>query len=367
LIIFGLIILSSLSLSLLIFIMTFMSSSGHQMVDLEDPVLRRQPGKPPRVFTLTMGKIMLLLVGSTLLTLSLWGGMTSISGTQVQTRRRLGEEAETTVTIEFDEATYEGAVNLSQQPHGHGSYTWKESGDTYEGTWVNDQMAKAIFTCDVTGDRYEGEYRNGLKHGEGTYIWNNGDIFEGEYRNNKKVNGKFTWAATGNVYEGGFSNDLMHGQGTTFTWKKSGNVFEGEYKEGKQYNGVKWYPDGNPTYIVKGKKVKLLNNIRSMNAAIEESEFGMGRQKLDQTAKDLKKMAAGIPHEPSGEHQSEGKVVANVDRRLAETSAVSLDSLSWIAPALIACALFLALLCCYLFLKRQKQRADPELGAENLC
>merc|ERR1712034_173890 len=48
----------------------------------------------------------------------------------------------------------------------------------------------------------------------------------------------------------------------------------------------------------------------------------------------------------------------SLGRRLAETSPNSeVQPVSWIAPALIICAIFLALLCCYLFFKRQKRQA----------
>ena len=35
------------------------------------------------------------------------------------------------------------------------------------------------------GDRYEGEWKQCLKHGQGTDIFANGDIYTGEYKDGK--------------------------------------------------------------------------------------------------------------------------------------------------------------------------------------
>ena len=36
------------------------------------------------------------------------------------------------------------------------------------------------------GDKYEGEFRKGEKHGEGSYFYRNGDIYMGNWINNLK-------------------------------------------------------------------------------------------------------------------------------------------------------------------------------------
>jgi hypothetical protein len=60
----------------------------------------------------------------------------------------------------------------------------------------------------ASGNRYVGEFRNGLRNGQGTFTFVNGDMFVGEYK-----------------------NGLRHGQGTlTFA---NGEVNEGIWKDGK--------------------------------------------------------------------------------------------------------------------------------------
>ena len=37
-----------------------------------------------------------------------------------------------------------------------------------------------------SGDTYEGEWLDGMQHGDGTLTFTNGDVFEGEFVNNMK-------------------------------------------------------------------------------------------------------------------------------------------------------------------------------------
>ena len=49
-----------------------------------------------------------------------------------------------------------------------------KNGDVYEGEWNGDEMeGYGIYTYAGTGNRYEGYYRNHLKHGYGelSYLW----------------------------------------------------------------------------------------------------------------------------------------------------------------------------------------------------
>src|SRR5258705_8252663 len=50
--------------------------------------------------------------------------------------------------------------------------------------------------------KYEGEFSEGLKHGEGTYTWDNGDRYEGRFANDRPDGrGKYQFA-NGDTYEG---------------------------------------------------------------------------------------------------------------------------------------------------------------------
>ena len=46
------------------------------------------------------------------------------------------------------------------------------------------------------GSRYEGEIRNGKRHGQGTYTWTSGNRYEGQFRDSK-MHGRGTYTCSG--------------------------------------------------------------------------------------------------------------------------------------------------------------------------
>ena len=63
------------------------------------------------------------------------------------------------------------------------------------------------------GSIYEGQYRQGHKHGQGVYVWSDGSTYEGEWFNNKiHGQGAYTWA-DGRRYTGQWEENKMHGYG----------------------------------------------------------------------------------------------------------------------------------------------------------
>lgn len=54
---------------------------------------------------------------------------------------------------------------VGDQRHGFGSYKWP-SGATFEGVWFRDEMDNGTYTF-PNGDKHEGNFRNGVPHGQG--------------------------------------------------------------------------------------------------------------------------------------------------------------------------------------------------------
>ena len=67
------------------------------------------------------------------------------------------------------------------------------------------------------GSRYEGGYKEGMKHGHGKYIWNDGSMYEGQWCENK-INGVgiYIWP-DGRKYSGEWKDNNMHGKGV-YRW-----------------------------------------------------------------------------------------------------------------------------------------------------
>ncbi|MCU0847443.1 MAG: hypothetical protein MUD12_06105 [Spirochaetes bacterium] len=150
--------------------------------------------------------------------------------------------------------------------NGVGTMTWT-SGDKYEGQFKNGNMeGKGVMTY-KSGIIYKGLWLKGNMKGNGTMTWPNGDRYEGTFLNNKmSTYGTMTYA-NGTKYTGMWTNGLIDKMGT-MTWK-NGDKYEGIFKNGKRdgkgtmtwksgdkYNG-QWkndQMDGEGTMTYAGKK-----------------------------------------------------------------------------------------------------------------
>ena len=126
--------------------------------------------------------------------------------------------------------------------YGEGTYT-SASGDKYVGEHKNHlRNGQGTYTYS-SGDKYVGEYKNGKMHGQGTYSFANGDKYLGEYKNGK-MHGQGTYSfASGSKYLGKYKNGKMHGQGT-YTLA-NGEKYVGEYKDDMMHGqGTYTWPSG---------------------------------------------------------------------------------------------------------------------------
>jgi len=101
----------------------------------------------------------------------------------------------------------------------------------------------------ASGGNYEGGFKEGKKHGKGKCLYPDGDTYEGEW--NMGVwngRGRVVWA-NGNTYDGEFIDGQLNGRGK-FVWD-NGDAYEGESCLGQKHGrGVQTYAiDGIPTLI----------------------------------------------------------------------------------------------------------------------
>ena len=128
--------------------------------------------------------------------------------------------------------------------HGQGTYT-HSNGDIFEGEWKEGKRHQGTYTHS-NGDIYEGDWKEGKRHGHGTYIESEGDKYVGEWKNEKRngqgtyTYGKGKWE--GDKYEGEWMNDKWHGQGT-YSYP-DGRKVVGEFRGGKDWNTKEYDKNG---------------------------------------------------------------------------------------------------------------------------
>tara|TARA_A100001037_G_scaffold32100_1_gene25234 strand:+ start:10576 stop:12867 length:2292 start_codon:yes stop_codon:yes gene_type:complete len=133
--------------------------------------------------------------------------------------------------------------------HGQGTFTFA-NGRIKEGIWKDNKLQSALSLCpgvynrstwtnclgtitfSKTGNKYVGQFRNGIRNGQGTFTWPSGNKYVGEFRNGiRNGRGIFTWP-NGTKYVGEYKNGKRNGQGTV-TWP-SGNKYVGQFRNGKR-------------------------------------------------------------------------------------------------------------------------------------
>ncbi|XP_069774660.1 MORN repeat-containing protein 1-like isoform X2 [Narcine bancroftii] len=101
--------------------------------------------------------------------------------------------------------------------------------------------------------KYEGQWKNGKKHGHGKFLMKDGSYYEGEFVNGEiEGNGVQYWASSGHgiltdkegqIYRGSFHKHMRHGEGEIFY--KNGDNYQGDWVlDQHQGHGVMQYADG---------------------------------------------------------------------------------------------------------------------------
>ncbi len=104
---------------------------------------------------------------------------------------------------------YDGEF-MNNKKHGNGKIIMSNE-TTYDGEWDNDTMSgrgKIVFTNSFYKE-FEGDFANGVMHGKGNMSMKNGDTYEGDFVDgNMHGTGKLVFH-NGAIYEGEFDNGKM--------------------------------------------------------------------------------------------------------------------------------------------------------------
>ena len=126
--------------------------------------------------------------------------------------------------------------------HGMGKYEW-DNGDRYEGEFADDRPSGKGKYRFANGDSYEGEVRAGVIAGRGVYVTKSGDRIEGSFVDGRATGPGIYRFAGGDRYEGEMAGGKLQGKGRYFA--KSGDRIEASFADGKaQGKGVYHFSNG---------------------------------------------------------------------------------------------------------------------------
>ena len=136
---------------------------------------------------------------------------------------------------------YEGEFSEGLK-QGEGIYVW-ENGDRYQGRFASDRPDGSGKYQFANGDAYEGEVKLGIIAGRGSYISKNGDVFDGSFSNGKPHGVGVYRYSSGDRYEGEMDMGRPHGRGRYYS--KNGDRFDVAFVDGKpQGRGVYFFSSG---------------------------------------------------------------------------------------------------------------------------
>ena len=116
--------------------------------------------------------------------------------------------------MQYKSGVYEGDWKNGLR-HGYGKFTWT-NGDTYTGLWSDDKRHGQGIYLWHDGSKYKGNYSHGIRSGYGIYYYTNGTIYEGTWQNNLKHGiANFYYKESVNIGGRYHNNEYVSGTGIT--------------------------------------------------------------------------------------------------------------------------------------------------------
>ena len=127
---------------------------------------------------------------------------------------------------------YEGSFREGLR-HGLGKLTNESSSYFYQGGWAYDKKNGKCIEI-INGEKFEGFYKNGIREGKCIITYNNKDKFVGSLLDGKKDGyGEQYFFKTKTTYKGQFKNNVYEGKGEIIN--ANGYYFKGEFLGGLRH------------------------------------------------------------------------------------------------------------------------------------
>ncbi|HUD01709.1 MAG TPA: hypothetical protein VMR37_05245 [Rhabdochlamydiaceae bacterium] len=174
------------------------------------------------------------------------GNMRTVQGTTSSIASMAGNSGTAGISAEVLAMAVQ-LVNASKIANAQQSITFPD-GSTYLGETRDGQphgrgVMQYARQKDPSYQRYEGEFVNGLRQGQGTMSWTNGNIYEGGWENNDRQGRGHIIYADGRDYQGAYDKNQIHGQGVMRY--PDGGVYSGSWERTSAHGeGKRTYPDG---------------------------------------------------------------------------------------------------------------------------
>jgi len=159
------------------------------------------------------------------------GALTLSDGTKYESEWRIDERHGEGKEICPDGTTFAGSY-VKGMRHGHGVMTWPE-GSKYSGEFERGRANGEGELLRTDGSVYRGQFSEDCMSGEGRMQWRDGVEYSGQFVGNRREGfGRMHWTSgRWKSYEGQWKDGLQHGEGTLVD--HSTQEFKGTFRAGK--------------------------------------------------------------------------------------------------------------------------------------
>jgi hypothetical protein len=172
-----------------------------------------------------------------------------------------------------------------------GSYRFEldasHQGDVLEGEWLDGLLHGQGTHTSANNGKYAGEFREGKFHGKGTYAYTGGDKYVGEFKKGTR-HGRGTYTfAQGHRYKGEWLDGKPHGYGE-LTYADDRNSLKGIFKNGEFYLGeMLRFPYFDERATNSDREERLKEQLRSLEE--EKRRRHDEKQRIEEEIRQLEK------------------------------------------------------------------------------